>query len=517
MKFKLNDNNTKLILVESSKEEYNQLKRIFSPLVHNYRFQKRFKLGIWDGRWDYFKNGFINFGLWNAINEVCKEYGYKFIIENKDKFPIDKEMTLEKVNSFCETFYKDYKDKNGDIFYPHDHQLNSIFKILKFRYGLIEVATAGGKSLILGTTIFYYLKNINPKGKILIVLPNITLISQLYDDLLDYNEGYNKENENPLDLCILEIMSDHPRKPRDGKEPNIYLGTYQSLEKYPKEFFKQFEFVAVDESHKAKNSSITTILEKTFTYAKFRIGVSGTFPEKETAERLHIESLTGPVLYNIKAKTLQNKGIISEVKIKSVQLVYNDDGFGEKINSIKRRGGGKAAFDLEREYVHNSEERLRFIAKLVGKFKENSLVLFHSIEYGTKMYDYFRDNIPGIDFYYIDGSVDGEKRNYIKKMMEVVDGNPKVLVASYMTIGTGVSIKSLTNAILADSFKSPQLVLQSIGRLLRLHKNKVKAIIFDLVDRFSKKYENTLYKHSLERKTIYKKQEFPVDDLTINL
>ena len=82
MKFKLNPDNSKLILTESSKGEYNQLKLYLTRKVHNYRFQKRYKLGVWDGSISYMNDGFINFGLWKEIYNCCKEYGYKFIIEN---------------------------------------------------------------------------------------------------------------------------------------------------------------------------------------------------------------------------------------------------------------------------------------------------------------------------------------------------------------------------------------------------------------------------------------------------
>ena len=80
MKFKLNQNNTKLILIESTKGEYNQLKLYLTRKVHNYRFMKRYKLGVWSGDIDYFKDGFIDFGLWQEVYKCCREYGYPFII-----------------------------------------------------------------------------------------------------------------------------------------------------------------------------------------------------------------------------------------------------------------------------------------------------------------------------------------------------------------------------------------------------------------------------------------------------
>ena len=73
---------------------------------------------------------------------------------------------------------------------------------VKFKQGLIEVATAGGKSLIFGTLLFYILKYINPNAKTLLIVPRSSLVTQFYDELLDYNEGYNKEQKKPFDLRI---------------------------------------------------------------------------------------------------------------------------------------------------------------------------------------------------------------------------------------------------------------------------------------------------------------------------
>ena len=518
MKFKLNEHNTKLILKESTREEYNQLKHVLCPYVHNYRFMKRFKLGVWDGKIDFFKNGFINFGLWNYIYEICKEYGYSFEIENQEEFPRDNEIKKSDIIGFCKEFYDGYKTSDGKDFFPYEHQIDAVYKTLKHKYGLIEIATAGGKSLVFATIVFYILRKVNPKAKFLLIVPNISLVTQFYDDILDYNEGYNKENEDPIDLKIQEVMSDKPRKNRDGLEPNIYIGTYQSLEKYSDEFFKQFYLVGTDEAHKAKAKTINTILSRTFGYARYRFGMSGTYPLKGTAELMTIESLMGPILMTVKAKKLQEIGVISNLKIKSLQLNYNDHEFAESVFMIKKRGGGKKAFELEKEYIHNSEKRKLFLTKLVTKFKQNSLVLFHSIEYGSALYDFFRDNIPSVDFYYIDGSVKTEIRNKIKKQMEDTSGNPKILVASYGTLSTGVNIKSITNIVFADSFKSDQIIRQSIGRGLRLHSEKNKLIVFDIVDRISKKYTNTLYNHYIFRRdNIYKRQEYPYDELSILL
>lgn len=246
MKFIINKGLTKLILKESTREEYNQLKRILNPYVKNYRFMQRYKLGVWDGKIDNFKDGRINLGLWKTVYDVCQEYGYPFIVENKEFFPRDDSITYAKIEEFCKEFFNGYT-VNGKTFFPYDHQIKAVQKLMKYKFGLVEIATAGGKSLAFFIMMGYILKYINPKAKFLLIVPSISLVTQFYDDILDYNEGYNKEQKNPFDLKLLEIMSDRPRKVRDGQEPNIYIGTYQSLEKYDRKFFKQFHTVAVDE------------------------------------------------------------------------------------------------------------------------------------------------------------------------------------------------------------------------------------------------------------------------------
>ena len=102
--------------------------------------------------------------------------------------------------------------------------------------------------------------------------------------------------------------------------------------------------------------------------------------------------------------------------------------------------------------------------------------------------------------------------------MELTDGRTKILIASYGTLSTGVNIKAITNMVLADSFKSSQIIIQSIGRALRLHKEKSKAVIFDIVDQFHPDYKNMLYGHFVSRRDqIYKIEEYPYDELKILL
>lgn len=521
MKLKYVPEEEKFIVTDSSRIEYNQLSIWLNRHVKNYRFNPKFKFGSWNGKIDYFNNGKINLGLWKEIYKALNEIGYKFEIENKEDFPINRDITLDGVKKFCDEHFKnhkiiDKKTKEKIPFKPYDYQIETAYKILKNRYCLAEVATSGGKSLIL-SIIFFYLLSKDPDFKILVILPSISLIVQLHDNLLEYNKGIFDENDNPLSLKIEEIMSDKPRKHSGEDQPNIYLGTYQSLSKtenWGKDFFKQFNLVAVDESHKAKAKSIKTILTNTFGYAEYRFGVSGTFPEEDTCEILSIQALTGPIIKSIKAKELQDMNKISNVKIKCVLLNHDDPDFDSKLASIRKNPNlGNRAYQLEKKYIHNSDKRNDFISNIVKKFNKNSLILFNIIEHGQAILEKLKKEHPDKEFLYIDGSVKKDDRNKIISEMEIDDDKIRILVASYGTLSTGVSINNLHYLLFCDSFKSESLIIQSIGRLLRKFKDKT-AVIFDLIDCFKDtSQKNSFFRHGLERKRLYKKHQYPYETI----
>jgi len=298
---------------------------------------------------------------------------------------------------------------------------------------MAEVATSGGKSLIISIVIFYTLKYIEPTAKFLLIVPSITLVTQFYDNILEYNFGANNltemrdkkidsllngEDYQPCQLRIEEVMSDRPRKYSGTENPNIYIGTYQSLEKWPKTFFQQFHTVACDEAHGAKAKTILSILEKTFKTAYSRFGVSGTFPVDDSCEILTIQSVLGPKITEVSAHQLKEKGIITPMEIKVLMMNHNDKDFEERIDYIKKHGMGKEVLDLEKDYIHISEKRLDMIRKIIDKCDKNTLVLFHSIEYGQQILNKLKTDCKGKDFYYIDGEVKNKHREEIKKFME---------------------------------------------------------------------------------------------------
>ena len=446
MNFKYDTNQEKLIVSKSTRVEYHQVKIWLTRKIKGWRFLPAVKMGVWNGDVSHFENGKVNLGLWRECLKACKEIGVTFNIDNREEFPLNRNVTLESVKDFCQEFFKDHKMKDKKTghwipFMPYDYQIETAYKILKNRYCMAEVATSGGKSLVISIVMFYIIRNMDEGAKFLIIVPSITLVTQFYENILEYNYGFNfldkysdkvdfrerkldlileeNPNYNPCQIRMEEIMSDKPRKYFGPEQPNVYIGCYQSLEKFPKEFFQQFHTVACDEAHLAKAATLSTILKRTFGHAYNRFGVSGTFPSDDSLEILTIQSVLGPNVTKIEASTLVESGTITPMTIKAVILNHANSDISEKLNYIKKMGAGADAFRLEKEIIQSSDKRIEFIKKLVDKCDSNTLLLFHTIDYGTKIFNKLKEDLKNKDIYYIDGEVNNKKREEIKKQMEV--------------------------------------------------------------------------------------------------
>lgn len=507
-------------IIPETKTELRGIKNYLNRLVDGYMHTPRFKMKLWDGRETEYDNesGTIPLGLWKEAFKCCEEFGYTFNFLNKQDFPINRVVKKQEFNDFIEAFFKGFQLKGKD-FETREYQLRCALNILKNRYCNIRVATSGGKTLIYAMYMFYLLSKY-PKMKFLLIVPSTTLVTQFYDDIMLFNW------ENKLHINAQEVFAEgnKPRTTFPDEEPNFVVGTYQSLVNEKKKYFLNFDSITVDEGHKAKANSYSKILKHSINNATYRWGMSGTFPDDSTYEMMKIMALTGPVVDRVTARELIDAGYITDVHIKGVLMYHNNYEFADQLEIVASRDR-KACYDLECEKIQESEERLEVINKIVSKCKSNTLVLFHNEEYGIKIFDYLEKRNPDKVFHFINGGVSNKKRTPIKHDMENTD-KVRVLVASFGTLSTGVSIDAITNIIFCQSFKKEQVIVQSIGRALRLKEGKKKAYIFDLVDIFNqdnynrdkfKLFQNILYNHWLKRNKIYVEEEYSFDSIEVHL
>jgi len=493
LKWKIINSDRTLCLVEASRLEVEQLRISFTKTIPSARFDPRVKAGHWDGKISYFRSDrYLPSGLWGELIDVAEQYDFELEIEGIENL-FDETVALEDFKSWVAEKWESASLK------PRDYQVESAFKIIRNRNCLSELATSAGKSLIIFQVIAYLLEHSMAK-RILMIVPNVDLVIQATEDF----EQYNSESV-AMDLRIQQIYSG--TKIRESS--NVVIGTYQSLIKKDPEYFDAFDTVVVDETHKAKGLSIRTILEKCRNSVR-RFGLSGTIPKPGTLDRLTIMSYTGPVVSTVKADFLSKAGFIAPCEVIVIEMDYAGKQVKEAFKTIYDSGPDqrKQLFNLEKNYAIESKGRLAFITDFILQVRKNSLVLFHRIEYGQQLYNAIRAKTERPVFY-IDGSTDKDFRESFKDDME--DGQEKILIASFGTFSTGINVKNIHAVFLTESFKSEVIIRQSIGRGLRLHKDKDRLLVVDFADNYSsdKDFINYLMKHSFERRAIYRQERFP--------
>ena len=498
LKFIVSEDLQWLILQDYDEEvDRKQLEITLTRKIHNHFFHPLVKKKHWDGAICFVdKRGplwRVPAGLWSEVFELGEKYKIDIEIIGLERI-IDGDLTLEEFTEWCDGFFKDRK------FSPRDYQIEAAWRIVKFRFSCLEIATSSGKTLI-AFIVLAYLKNVLGINKFLMIVPNTTLIIQGSEDFEEYGL---KE----LDNCDIQLIhGGNKNKISSG----LMIGTYQSLVKQEESFFDGVEAVFVDESHQSHSKSIKEVISRCRD-SRYRFGLSGTLTNRNTAEHLTIQQYLGPLTMEISPKFLFDNKYATPVAIKIVKMDWLDQNLKEKLYELRTNKGemeGNEIFGVERKLVVSSDKRLKYIVDFIAKTSKNSLVLFQSVGegYGKRIYEALREIQADKEVYYVDGDTDPERRDYYKTKLE--EGTNKVLVASFGTLSTGVSVKNIHNIFLTESYKSEVLIKQSLGRGMRLYEGKEKVNIIDFVDDFSWKSSiNYLMKHSLERIEIYKREKF---------
>ena len=491
MKLHIDDTKEFLVIDECTQQEYDQLKISYNKDVKKARFSPQYKAGTWDGKINFLRNKYLPASTYHYLFSLAEEFRFPCEISNLDCL-FDNDIDYDEFKDWCDEFFKDDEKK------PRYYQVDSAYRGLKYRRCMLQLATSAGKTFIAFMMIAWLMTHRNVK-KVMMVVPGIDLVLQPTADFNEYNNG-------KLDIKIQQIFSGCKVTP----DANVYIGTYQSLRSECASFFQQFDMVITDEVHKACSASQIKIMDQCkFPY---RIGLSGTIPTTKYADGLTLVSNFGPIVVDIKAKQLQEEGFISDCKITQVRLDYTTDKQKDAFKNAKKNlvkiGKGKDMFQLESKFVNESEKRFFIIAKLIAATKKNTMVLFNGKDYGQKLFKWMKENTTKM-VYYIDGDIDKKVREEIRKRMEIRDD--VVLIASFGTSSTGISINNIFNIFFITSYKSISTILQSIGRGLRKSEkiNKFFVNIYDISDNlYSGSYEMA---HARERIKIYESQGFPYE------
>ena len=530
MQVTITDDNKFLILRNLNNYELNSVREFFTKEPDNSWVVK--KKNPWFETETSFLNNFgmLPIGLWTELVRYAYLKNVRLDFDPKiNEILQDTKIEFNTFKYYVDGLFEKAVDENGNSVEMRSYQLEGVFKLLKFRKACVEVTTSGGKTLM-SYILFKFLRDVKQVKKTLYIVPNKNLAVQSYEKYDKYEDWVQgSHNYLPAYLC-----GDMPKKQRE-KVPNadVLFATYQSLANIKEnELLDKFDSVIVDECHHSRASTIKKILKRCHN-TKYVFGMTGTFPKEDSFDRFVIESFIGPLVFKLTAFELINvHKAATPIYVINTYLNYASESEKKMLYESRKMkdkddvGTGMRLLEQEMMFVNKNYNRMKYICDLVSKSKQNTLVLFNEVKdskgYGRKIFEYLKENTDKTVFY-ADGHTDAKTRDYYNKRMDEDETCNTVIVGSQGTYSEGIDIANIGIIILAESFKSENILRQSIGRGMRLG-NKEKVVMFDIIDdlRYGEDGDkdwlrnNYLWKQHLERTKAYKEHQFPVYEQHIN-
>lgn len=455
------------------------------------------------GKWDGFKKLYnrktrrMYTGLLFQLLSFCDEKGWSTHID-PDLIPDGDALEDEDLDQLIELFQP---HSDGKPIEPFDYQREAVKYMISMDRSTCLAATSAGKSLMLYLAVrTYQLLDEMSDKKIFIVVPSISLVEQMYNDFKDYST-FDGSKWN-VASHVQKISGKYSKQ----VDKQIVVTTWQSMDKLPHYIYEDMGAIFVDETHTASAKILTSILERCTT-TPHRHGLTGTLDGSE-CNQMVIEGLLGPIKRIVTAREIIDQGRASEVEVRMTMIKYPQS-IRQELAVEKANVPSKQRYHKEVDFVTALEPRRQFLYSLIQAMPGNSLVLFDRVEgYGRELYETYKELHENT--FLIVGDVDTDRREEIRQIMEQFDD--AVIFASYGTMQQGVSIKKLHNLFLISSSKSVIRILQSIGRMMRLHGSKSHARIFDVVDDLTfDGRENYMLTHAQERINMYVSEQYKVE------
>ena len=447
-----------------------KLKQKLEFFIPHARHTPAYKLGRWDGKVSFCDIGARSYlNLLDKLIPIVQSEGYDIDIDDRR---VGREYTFDEVvdTSYSHIPWPEDHPKAGEPIVLRDYQANIINNCLRQPQSLVICPTAGGKTIccaILSHKAEAY-------GRSVVIVPTKDLVTQTEEDYINLG----------LDVGVY-----YGDRKEWGKTHTIC--TWQSLDVLDKakggaidEFLEGVACVIVDECHKAKADVLRRILSGSLGKVALRWGLTGTLPE-EDHEKVAVLATIGEVSKVITAVELQDKGYLSNLHIDIIQT-----------QDVAPLFDG---YQSELKWLVTDKKRIQFLADHIQENiveSGNTLILVDRVETGKKL----EESIPDSVFIYSQVKSKDRKTEY--KSAQKQDN--KVFIATYGVASTGINIPRIFNLVLIEPGKSFVRVIQSIGRGLRIAKDKDFVNVYDITAncKFSKR-------HLAKRKQFYRNAEYP--------
>ena len=363
-----------------------------------------------------------------------------------------------------------------------DYQKEVVSSCLDAGRGVVVLATAGGKTLVMASLLSNFYTS-NSKFKCLLIVPDLGLVSQTYNDFKNYNVPFFVTKWTGADEL--------------NTNANVIIANMGILMSGKSElsWLENINMLVVDEVHKVRRSNkINDVLKKINTCIRF--GFTGTLPE-DKLDQWNIIGKIGPIIYEKNSFQLRTQKYIANVSANVIEICYEKEPEykAEIVNPAER-------YRAELEFLFDNSFRNKTLASIANNAPNNVLILIDFIKHGETLYEHLSKICSRKKIFFIQGDVEVQDREKVRDLME--KNNNIVCVAISKIFSTGVNIKNLHFIVFAGGGKAKVRTVQSIGRGLRLHDKKEKLNIIDIADQLT--YGR---RHQLKRQSLYEQETIP--------
>jgi superfamily II DNA or RNA helicase len=446
------------------------------------RHMPSYKLGRWDGTKTYFGIGGTGYlAHLDVILPIVEDAGYEIDIEDL------RQHSQIEFEPITENYWAD-QGKTWPVGHPEagtpivlrDYQYDVVNKFLANTQALQEVATGAGKTITTATLSHLC----EPYGRTMVIVPNKSLVVQTEEDYLNLGLdvgvyfGDRKELGKTHTICTWQSLNVLDKKSYDDATLSLA------------EFIEGVAAIIIDEVHQAKAEVLTKLLTQNFSNCAIRWGLTGTVP-KEAWEFQGILASIGPVINQVSAHDLQEKGVLANLQINILQT--ND------VQVFRN-------YQEEYSFLVTDDHRISWMGNKIKEISQtgNTLVLVNRIDTGNKLIELIPDAV------FVSGAVKLTDRK--EEYDEIKTSSDKIIVATYGVAAVGINIPRIFNLVLIEPGKSFVRVIQSIGRGIRRAEDKDHVEIWDITS--ACKYAK---RHLTERKKFYKEAKYPFAITKVNI
>ena len=446
------------------------------------RHMPSYKLGRWDGTKTYFGIGGTGYlAHLDVILPIVEDAGYEILIEDlRQHSQIEFEPITENYWADQGKTWPKGHPEAGTPIVLRDYQYDVVNKFLANTQALQEVATGAGKTITTATLSHLC----EPYGRTMVIVPNKSLVVQTEEDYLNLGLdvgvyfGDRKELGKTHTICTWQSLNVLDKKSYDDATLSLA------------EFIEGVAAIIIDEVHQAKAEVLTKLLTQNFSNCAIRWGLTGTVP-KEAWEFQGILASIGPVINQVSAHDLQEKGVLANLQINILQT--ND------VQVFRN-------YQEEYSFLVTDDHRISWMGNKIKEISQtgNTLVLVNRIDTGNKLIELIPDAV------FVSGAVKLTDRK--EEYDEIKTSSDKIIVATYGVAAVGINIPRIFNLVLIEPGKSFVRVIQSIGRGSRRAEDKDHVEIWDITS--ACKYAK---RHLTERKKFYKEAKYPFVITKVNI